>query len=382
MPSPQTLRHTVYYAANSVVIQSLAILLLDPKEYGRFSAFYLLLALAYSIQLSAICEPWLRAGGKPDSGPDYSTLLVVLSCLISFACLLWVVVGRLGPSYFCISLAIGLSTYRQGARYAAVIQRRPSKTGPGDFWGLVVALGAFLLARMIVRLTTISSLGLAWLLGAACAVLLSTAPNLRWKGALQRWIGEHSHDIERLLADSAVLDFGTILFPLMFGAFVGPSSFGVYRALGSAAVLVRWVLNPLRPLIGRREQAFYRGRKVLIGSVIAAAVLGGLTAAGLRFILPIALPPSSVLSLLGEQYSAAVAVYVGANFLETVFYMTNRVYLSGSLLVRTRFLLTTITVTGPVVGWIFWGVDGAVWGAAASMVGGSVVNAAAQRRAH
>ena len=73
---------TCINAAFVLSVQLLGLVALAPAEFGFFSLQYLFFALASSVCLSVVCEPWLRTDlheNHRSTWRDYSSMLFYLS---------------------------------------------------------------------------------------------------------------------------------------------------------------------------------------------------------------------------------------------------------------------------------------------------------------
>ena len=174
--------------------------------------------------------------------------------------------------------------------------------------------------------------------------------------------------IRPLLADSMLLDAGAIGLPAAFAPFMGSGQFGIYRALSSLAVPVRLVLLPIRPLIGRRDKRWHASWRALTLILLGAALMGGGALGALTILAASGALAGSTVHAAADQYSVPISINIAALFIGTYFYYVTRNYESGKSLWRLRVAQLTFSLLFQVIGFVAWGLSGAIWGSVAAAV--------------
>jgi len=349
---------TVFYSAAIVLMQILALVSLDPAAFGRFSAIYLAFALASSVLLSVVCESWQRV--RPASSwKEFSAPLLAHSLLST---LVTIVVFYFIPGYGDLAilggLAVGFATYRTGARYYAIHHREYRWVVPADFVNVVVfAAGwcVFLFDRNNFSLVTMMVI---WAAGSFVSAVLSKPATGYAPSLVPRWMRKHNHEIKTLLSDSVLLDASGIGTPYALIPILGVTGFGVYRALSNVSGPVKLLLTPVRPLfagVDARRFATVKSVSLFVGlsAVIGAVCLGAiivLKASGLQI---------GTLTALTD-YAWEASIFVGATFLNGVYYLVARTHFARRRLLTARTVTSVAGIVLPLAGGLLLGVGGAI----------------------
>lgn len=362
-----SMRQATYSALNNIAVQGVAVLVLVPADYGRFAIAYIVLGLAYSLTYSTVSEAWTRTGAS-EPWPRYCTALggvVLLGFLFSAAATL--VVGS--PLQAALAGgAVAMSTYRSGARYYSVAAGHSSRVGPADLLGATTMVGVFLVVSQ-TEAARLDAVLVAWFLSAAASALASESPRFDFAFGILGWIRAHGRAIRVLLADSSLMDLGVTGVPLLLAPLMGVANFGVYRAVSSAAIPVRLVLSPIRPLIGLRPIRFYARRRVVAGAAGAGLLVGAAIVLILLLIKRFDWFPSGILSELAVQ-AAPVGLFVASSFMGTLYYLVARSHMTGRSLLIYRGLALVGAVAMPISGFFVGGLSGAIWGFTIDSVAG------------
>lgn len=361
---------TVANAAGVLSVQILGLLTLAPSDFGLFSVQYLFFALASSICLSVVCEPWLRKDlhdGQSSTWHEYSSILIYLSTLGGVVTL---VVSLAVPALQVIaisgSIAVLASTYRTGARYHEVRSRNWMRVLYSDVAGLVVTIGTWI-ALSLAGENSIWSVSVAWAAGSVASAILSASPRILGPRSLSIWFTRHRTHITPLLRDSTLMDLGAIGTPLVLAPMLGIASFGVYRAVSNVAAPVRLLLNPLRPSLAGAPLSMHLSRQRVLGSACLSISTGLAAYVALIWIDTLSLALGSLTAV--AAYAFPTALFVSANFLGHYYYIIARAHRQGIHLLVGRIVQTCLAILLPVGGVVVLGLSGAIWGyAVATMV--------------
>ncbi len=367
-------------ALATIAVQAIAIVTLPPADYGLFAAAYLVSGLFCSFGLSIVCEPWSR-GGRQESWPSVGAAAGALALLsIPAAAAIAVFLGD-PIAAVAVTVAVAATTYRFCGRFHFAAVGAQRWVIPADGAALAVTLGSW--AALAPRTDALAAVALAWAAGSVASALLMPRPAMPTIRRSRHWAAVHRREIRSLLADSTLLDLGAIALPLGLAPLLGPSDFGLYRALSSLAVPVRLVLLPIRPLIGGRPTTWHVTARALT-TIGASAVALGLTAwACLATISAGGLFIGSTLDDAATRYGLLISVYIAVTFVGTYFYMVSRAHASGRALLVLRLVQLISAVAFQLVGLALAGLTGALVGAtlAAAVQAVSVVGAAWRSRA-
>lgn len=354
-------------------VQVLGLVSLHPADFGLFSLQYLFFALASSVSLSVVCEPWLRTDlhdNHRSSWRDYSSMLLYLSmaagvvtAVISVAFADLRVIAAPG------SLAVAVSTYRAGARYHQVRMSQWSRVLRSDIVGLAVTVGVWLGMRLLGDVD-LAGLSIAWAAGGFAACLLSPWPSVQGFRSVGAWITAHGRQIAPLLRDSSLMDLGAIGTPFAVAPLMGIANFGVYRAVSNVAAPVRLVLNPLRPTIASAPLRTHRGAKRIWLSIVVSVGFGLAAYAALEAIGAANISLGSLSAVV--LYAAPTAIFVTANFLGHYYYIIARTHMRGGQMLVGRIVQTVLAITLPLAGAATFGLPGGIWAYVAATAASSI----------
>ncbi|QEE60840.1 hypothetical protein FVA74_04045 [Salinibacterium sp. dk2585] len=343
-----------------LAVQILALVTLDPADYGAFSLQYLVFALGSSLSLSLISEAWLRhdtQSGVRSPWRDYGNATLFLALSLGG---LTVIVSALVPALSDVAvigaLAVAASVYRVSVRYYAVRCKAPVLVS--DLSGLVVTVAVWVWFAVLGDWSLLG-MSTAWALGAVASALTSRLPPLPSVSLLRSWFSDKRTHIRPLLRDSVLMDAGAIGTPYLLAPLLGVAQFGTYRAVSNVAAPVRLVLTPLRPKIAMLAQEPQTLKRHAL--VVAAAVLLALCAYGALVVISVAQLDLGTLNELGN-FALPTAIFVAANFLGTFHYIVARAGLNGTGLLLGRLVQTVFAIAGPLIGFAVGGLGGAIWG--------------------
>ncbi len=344
----------------SVLVQFVAIVTLSPKDYGLFALFYLFLGLGNAAVYSLICEPWATEAATERDWPEYSAALVTVGIVMMtalFGAGVFVSHAGLAAIY---GGAVAVSLFRVGARYYSVFFRRFAFVARADTAASVTFLAAWAVLRAMAN--PLVALGAAWMLASlAAAVLSERAVWPRSPAALIGWTSARWVRAKYMLADSGLQEAGSLGVPLALTPAMGLADFGIYRAVSSAAIPVRLLINPLRPSIARASLSTRLSTRAIMGVGVLAAALASAVYGVLVAVEAYKLADGSTLSAL-SGFRIPVALFVLAATVETCCYLSLRVKFADSRLVIYKAVQLALFVALPVGGFLLAGLEGAIWG--------------------
>ncbi|WP_285115795.1 hypothetical protein [Leifsonia sp. fls2-241-R2A-40a] len=349
---------TVFSSAAIVLLQFLALVSLEPAAFGRFSAVYLAFALASSVLLSVVCEAWQRVRPVADWRQFSAPLLAhsVLSGVVT-TLILALIPGYQGLAVFS-GVAVGTATYRVGARYFAMHHREYRWVVPADFANvvvLVVGWALFLFARDSFSITTVM---IVWAASSVVSAALSKPATGYAPSLVPSWLRTHNHEIKTLLGDSVLLDASGIGTPYALIPILGVNGFGVYRALSNVSGPVKLLLTPVRPLFaGVDAKRFARARSVAL-FVGLSAVIGAVCYAAIVLLKLTGLEIGTLTAL--TDYAWEAGVFVGATFLNGVYYLLARTHFTRRRLLSARAVTSLAGIVLPIAGGLLFGIKGAI----------------------
>ncbi|KRB36249.1 hypothetical protein [Microbacterium sp. Root180] len=340
-------------------VQVVALVILQPAEFGLFSSVYLLGALLLSISLSVVCDSWARLARSSETVRDdwgsygaASFYLCVLGGVVAGVVALFL--PPLAPYWWLAAVAVFAMGYRSSARFYSLHQSRWNEVLPGDVVGAMIAVVGGLWAFFAAddHLGAVMAVWAASTLGAA---VLSRMP-VSWRPmTLIHWGSRHRTTIGPLLRDSLLMDAAAIGTPYAMIPLLGVADFGLYRAVSNVAAPVRLVLAPIRPRLVLTTPTARLGILVtaaaIVTGMLAAATVWAIDALGLDL---------GTLSHLGAL-AIPTGLFVAANLQSHTFYLLARGHSAPRTLYVGRAVQTVLGIVLPIVGALLWGLEGAVW---------------------
>jgi hypothetical protein len=358
-------------AAYALLMPLAAIVLLVPLEYGVFSAAYLVFALGISLQYSVVSEAWARRSLLQAEGPEwnpYSSVLIGLSTIVG--CLLLILSAVLQTWVLeLLVLAVGSAagTFRSGSRYFMVAHSQFSRATLADAIG-IIAFGLTFIASN--SLSVFLQLAISWAIANIAASLILRRPSFFLR-ELHAWFAHRWRDIRPLVIDSLLLDISAIAVPYLLIGRLGLGDFGIYRAIASAAVPVRLIMDPLRPALGRvRPQEVLRIQSLALWVSIATS-LGILVSVGLNLVGDVSALQGNTIAAL-KPYSVQAGLYTSFSLLTMVFYIVARTHANEKILISARLVQTLTAIAFPLFGAYFYGLPEAIWAYVWATLGGLV----------
>jgi len=359
-------------ATYSALIPITALILLSPAEYGIFSIPYLIFSFGLSLQLSIVTEAWTRrrVGDLSESGwPEFWTTLVSLSALVGLgaATIVAIAVGISSP-WWLAGLSVATALLRNGARYFDVASRRGNAVTLADASGIVAFGVTFLLVLPVTD--SFTAVLASWFASGLASLVWTGARMWQFGAGPFTWIRIHKHHIRPLLTDSLLLDAGSIGTPFLLAPFLGATKFGIYRGISNVALPVRLILEPLRPSIGgQTPQSVFSARNVAFVLGLSAFLAVACFLA-LEWVVPLLDLQTSTLGALTD-FAMPASVFVVANFVGHYYYIVCRARSTQHQIVVGRIAQTAGAIVIPVLGFLAFDLDGAIWG----FVGASAVSA-------
>jgi hypothetical protein len=342
------------------VVPVAAFVLLPPEEYGVFSVPYLLFAFGLSLQLSIVMDAWIRtriARGVESEWSDYFGALLALSVCVALVGGAVMAAIPLLTDIWWAAAAVFIALIRNGSRYYASATGMRSRVVAADSAG---AVAFFLTLALTSHLDSMSAVLIAWFASSAAGMLGLPIPTLRRRSTPGNWLRVHRTSIQPLLIDSLMMDLGAIGTPLLLAPFLGPAQFGIYRGISNVALPARLIVDPLRPII-----AGLGTRRIVTPIAFLTVVTGALVLGASCYVILALLPGIDVdlgtLTALSD-FAWPCAIYVAASFVGQIYYVVCRSSLGMSRLVLGRVVQTIAAVAAPLLGLIWFGLLGAVWG--------------------
>ena len=353
--------------------QLIALVVLQPRDFGTFSIVYLLFAWGASLQMSVVSEPVGRAHRRGTRGEVDAHYRAVATYVAAGAGVLAGVVAYLlwkdAELGLVLGIAAGAACFRVPARYAALLD--------GDWRGVLLVdlaacaalvvggTGAILLDRQAIDIVA-----WAWAAAMVTACALGMKPLLMWPPAVVRWTRQHRRHIAPLTLDSLVQDVSSIGAPYVIAPVLGLANFGIYRAISNVGAPVRLLIEPLRPSWARIDA--HPLRRQLVRACVFIAVPAGVAATLALELIQLLPGEFGVLDALGP-WSVAAGAFVTFNLIATMFYAAGRLQLGGRALFRGRIAQSGTAIVLPIGGALLGGLAGAIWGYVAATALGSVV---------
>lgn len=273
-----------------------------------------------------------------------------------------VAIPGLHATGWILAMAAAFALYRNGARYYSAATGSTGRVLVSDLSGIVAFAAAFLATA---DATDSARVAITWLSAAVVSSATLRLAHIRVGSGLFAWIRSHRTAIRPLLLDSLLMDAGAIGTPFVLAGSMGPSRFGIYRAVSNIALPVRLLIDPLRPVLGRISPRLMFGcpAGLAIGAVTVAFSLAcyfGLTA-----VVPLLDARLGTLSSL-VPYAWACSVFIAGSLLGTIYYILCRTSSGHRDIMIGRIAQTVLVVVLPILGLVLFQLSGAIWGFAIS----------------
>jgi len=365
-------KHALATALNAVATlapQLVALVLLDPHLFGRFSVAYLVYAFGVSLTLSIVAEPWhLRSlEGSTASWASFAAAGGCVALPIGAATYGGALVVGDSPALGgIVASAVAIAVWRSGVRYFLVQQKALLRANLFDLL-FVAVFAAALVAALLGGAERLFAIYLSWA-GAGLLSLVALPLPTKLPHSPVGWIREYAPEIRRLLGDSLLMDIGAIFVPMLLAPLLGTIAFGTYRALSNMAAPVRLVLNPLRPQIMARRNASRAASARMFRWVLAGGLILSLAAGSVLLVIEGLNIHIGVLNSLAP-YALAVAATVFCNFIGHYSYIRARGRFTTRGLLLSRVVQTVLVSVLPIAGVLAGGLAGAIIGSTLANVG-------------
>ena len=343
----------------TIGVQVIALVSMAPSEYGVFSLLFLFYGLGLSISHSFVIDVWVRNNAESTSWRTYASALFWFAMLVSLLALgLAIGVTQSINVASAVAVGVGAGIYRNGARfYAARLLSWRHVILPDVLGCTALAIMFFALAPTVGAFSATMA---AWATSQFVAALSSKLTRVRPPRILSSWISDHWVQIRNLWFDSTLLDVSVIATPVLMSGFMNHSSFGVYRAISSAALPVRLLLTPLRPNISNLPLGDFLKRRTMLIVLGTGAAMGVLVLLGLTCVRVLNILPDSVLPHVAD-FAVPAGIFTFGTLVSNVYYVAARSNLDLSRVKVGRLFETVVMIVGPISGLFFGATAGAVW---------------------
>jgi hypothetical protein len=360
-------RHLIHHGSallfsslGTIGIQLFALTTLETRDFGYFSATYLVVALFLSASFSILCEPWQR-GNSSESWEVYGTVLTFIAVVATLVTSLvaWMV-SRDVTLMIILALACGLTIFRAGSRYFSLVRRDLMRVNGGDIAFVISISGGWVITSIQVLPSSLTAFSSIWLIASAAAALWSQRPYFAFKSHLSSWKDSHSRVAAPLLVDSSLLDLAGIGVPFILIPILGIAGFGTYRGISNVSSPIKLLLAAVRPYFGRlhgRQMARFRTFALVVGlSCVPGAILFG-------FLSMISHLDRSIGALSAvSEYALQAGLVSAFTLVNGTYYILGRLQLSGRDILTGRTINLLVGIGLPLGGAVVWGVEGAIDG--------------------
>ncbi|MFJ3312110.1 hypothetical protein ACIPJU_04780 [Micrococcus endophyticus] len=362
-PRQFVMLHLILFSIANLGVPIVAMLALQPAQYGAFSLVYLAGAFANTLQLSTVSEVWVRAGADTHTENSWNrfsnaTILVGVAGG-AVAAVVALISPETRPYWPLLFVAVFAQVYANGSSFRALRLFDWRYVLPSGALGSVTVLASAVVLFALPAAGLMEVL-LSWAI-VKVAMLLGARPPRRIDVRESfAWLRTNKKDISTLISDGAIANLSNIGPPYMVAPILGLMHFGTYRALENLSGPIRTVISSLRPALtrlplrrlGSAKLAMQVGLGSLVIGVIAFLTLRGLESADLD------------LGTLNSLYPFAplVALYMTAITLWGLYPLLARQVAVSRHVITLRASLSVVAILGPVGGAVGWGLPGALWG--------------------
>lgn len=346
------------------IVQFIPLITLSVFDYAIYSAIYLIYAVGLAVMFAVLADVWAREIRAkrldPINSADSFGAVLVAICL-TFA-LIGLAIGWLlskdGLVGALSSAAVGMATFRAGARYFLIGTGSLKRAFKADLTGAIA--GALTLSiGVAIGVHSLSSALAIWLAVVTIAGLVSgVRPHFSLR-LTNGWIKGKKRIIQWLLGEALLMNLTSIGAPYFVGIVAGPSSLALLRGSTSLAYPVRLILGTARARIVSGQGV---GRNAVRYLSLGALSLGGLTFTGLELIYNSGIARGSTLYLL-SSHSISIAVLLVATAISTYYQFVARGSNEGRSILIRRVVHTAIVFGCIAALTIIGGEKLVIWGA-------------------
>lgn len=355
--------HLIQFSIANLGLPILAMLVLQPTQYGAFSLVYLAGALANTLQLSTVSEVWVRAGADTSAENSWNrfsnaTILVGVAGG-TVAAMVALISTETRPYWPLLFVAVFAQVYANGSSFRALRLFDWRYVLPSGALGSAAVLASAVVLFALPAVGLLEVL-LSWVLVKVAMLLGARPPRRIGVRESFAWLRTNKKDITTLVSDGAIANLSNLGPPYMVAPILGLAHFGTYRALENLSAPMRTVISSLRPALtrlplrrlGSVRLAMQVGLGSLLIGVVAFLALRGLECTGLDL---------GTLNRL-YPYAPLVALYMTAITLWNLYPLLARQVAASRHVITLRASLSVVAILGPVGGALGWGLPGALWG--------------------
>ncbi|SJN28555.1 hypothetical protein FM125_07185 [Micrococcus lylae] len=355
--------HLILFSIANLGLPILAMLVLQPAQYGAFSLVYLAGALANTLQLSTVSEVWVRAGTDTNAENSWNrfsnaTILVGVAGG-AVAAVVALTSTETRPYWPLLFVAVFAQVYANGSSFRALRLFDWRYVLPSGALGSAAVLAS---AVALFALPTVGLLEvlLSWVLVKVAMLLGARPPRRIGVRESFAWLRTNKKDITTLVSDGAIANLSNLGPPYMVAPILGLAHFGTYRALENLSAPMRTVISSLRPALTRLPLRRLGSVRLAVQVGLGSLLIGVIAFLALRGLEYTGLDLGTLNSLY--PYAPLVALYMTAITLWNLYPLLARQVAASRHVITLRASLSVVAVLGPVGGALGWGLPGALWG--------------------
>lgn len=330
--------------------QLIALVLLVPVDFARFSLVYLIFALGTSVLLSTVCEATNHQG--EESGRDITAVYLsaagwIAATTLPVSLTVALTAGTRPLDSVILAVAIALACYRVPARFREVATHQVGVAARADLVG-ALALFAVVTGGLLLDAPGLTTIALAWCVAGAASTAVGFVVRPAGPSVLVEWIRPRRARVKHLLSDSVLLDISSIGTPYAIAPLLGLAGFSAYRAVSNVAAPVRILLSAVRPWIATSSaRVNVRGRHMVLALTLSVS-LGGAAFGALAILDSSGLDVGALSEV--SRFAVQCGLFVAAGLMGQYLYVAARSHLSGTALWRGRLLQSVLAIGLPVAG--------------------------------
>lgn len=355
--------HLILFSIANLGLPILAMLVLQPTQYGAFSLVYLAGALANTLQLSTVSEVWVRAGADTNAENSWNrfsnaTILVGVAGG-AVAAVVALISTETRPYWPLLFVAVFAQVYANGSSFRALRLFDWRYVLPSGALGSAAVLAS---AVVLFALPTVGLLEvlLSWVLVKVAMLLGARPPRRIGVRESFAWLRTNKKDITTLVSDGAIANLSNLGPPYMVAPILGLAHFGTYRALENLSAPMRTVISSLRPALTRLPLRRLGSVRLAVQVGLGSLLIGVIAFLALRGLEYTGLDLGTLNSLY--PYAPLVALYMTAITLWNLYPLLARQVAASRHVITLRASLSVVAILGPVGGALGWGLPGALWG--------------------
>lgn len=354
--------HLILYSISNLGVPLVAMVVLQPAQYGVFSLVYLVGALASTMQLSVVSEVWVRAQGRHGAANTWNRFINATVLIGVFGGTVGILVALLfedtRPYWPLLFVAVFAQVYASGSSFRALRGFDWRYVLPTDVLGTLAVVGSAV-ALVLFSDGALVHVLVAWAAVKTASMLGARPPERLDPREAVSWIRTNRKDITTLVSDGAIANVANIGTPYMLTPALGLANLGTYRALENLSGPVRTVIASARPVLTRLPTRRLGSATFALLVVALSSAVGACASGALMLLERTDLDFGTLNSLY--PFTVVVGLHLSVITVWTLYPLLARQVAPSRQVVTVRAAVSVLAIVAPLVGAAVWGLPGALW---------------------